>query len=56
VTDQDGIFEVEVVHQFSQIIGIGLHFIAFPGLAGASMAPAVMSNAAKAMLGEEDHL
>jgi hypothetical protein len=39
-----------------EIVGVGFHFVAVPGLRGAAVAAAVMSNDTIAMLAEEEHL
>ncbi len=43
-------------HHLGEIIGVGVHVVAVPGLAGTAMAPAIKGNAAIAVAGQEEHL
>ena len=52
----DGLGEVQGSDQGGEVVGVRIHIIAPPGLAGAAMAAAVMGDAAVAMGGEEEHL
>src|SRR3546814_13805588 len=38
------------------VVGVGIHLVAVPGLAGAAVAAAIMANGAIALGGEEHHL
>ena len=42
--------------QRREIVGVGVHVIAIPGLAGAAVAAAVMSDAAISAAGQKKHL
>src|SRR5690606_17877792 len=48
--------EVEGVDHSRQIVGVVIHVVAIPGLAGAAMAAAVVGDHPVALVGEEDHL
>jgi hypothetical protein len=50
------LFQVELLHESGKIVGVGVHVVADPGLAGAAMAAAVMRDAAIPARGEEEHL
>ena len=52
----DGVLHVEGFDELRQVIGVGVHFVAVPGLARSAMAAAVMGNAAIAVVGEKQHL
>ena len=54
--DQDGVLQVERLDQFREVVGIGIHLVAVPGLAGSAMAATVMGDAAIAVGGQEHHL
>src|SRR5690242_1001862 len=54
--DMDGVGQIELAHQFSKIIGVGVHVVALPGLTRTAVAAAVMGDAAITVLGKEEHL
>src|SRR5262249_51364450 len=56
MANMDHLLEFEVLHKLRQIIGIGVHIIAVPGLAGATMTSSVMCDAAISARGQEEHL
>jgi len=51
--EQYGILQVERVHERREVVGIGVHVVAVPGLAGAAMAATVMGDATIAARGQE---
>src|SRR6266478_3141878 len=56
MADQSYVFQIQLVEQRSQVIGIRIHVVAIPRLARTSMAAAVVGNNAIAVLSEEQHL
>jgi hypothetical protein len=56
VADHGCVSEAERFKQFRKVVSIGIHLVAIPRLAGSAMAATIMSNAAIAMGGQEDHL
>src|SRR5262249_23326726 len=54
--DVDGVLEIEVIDQFGEIVGVMVHVVAVPRLTGTAMAAEVMTDAAIAVAGEEEHL
>jgi len=48
--------QIERFHQFGEIISVGVHVVTLPGLAGPPMTPAVMTDTAMALDGQEEHL
>ena len=56
VTDMDGISKVQHFDELGEIVGISVHVVAGPRLAGAAMAAAVVRDAAIAVTREEKHL
>ena len=52
----DGILQIELSVERREIVGVGVHVIAVPGLAGMAMPTAVMRDHPKALLAEEQHL
>src|SRR5207244_1657968 len=56
VTDMDRVFQVKRFNQGCEIVGVGIHFIAVPRLAGSAMAAAIVRDAAVAAVGQEQHL
>ena len=48
--------QIELLDQFRDVGGVGVHLVAFPGLAGAAVAAPVMRHAAVTAIGEEHHL
>jgi hypothetical protein len=56
MADQDGVMQVERVEECCQIVGVVVHVVALPGLAGPPMAASVMGNGAIALGGHIEHL
>ena len=56
VADVDRVLQVERLDQRREVVGVGVHVVAVPRLAGAAMAAAVVRDAAVAACGQEDHL
>src|SRR5580658_10773541 len=56
MADMNRILEVEMCGQRRQVVGIMIHVMAVPGLAGTSVSPPVVSNHTVAALAEEQHL
>src|SRR5580698_2590049 len=56
MADMNRILEVEMCGERRQVVGIVIHVMAVPGLAGTPVSPPVVSNHAKATLAEEEHL
>ena len=56
VADQDGVVQVERLDQLREVVGVGVHVVAVPRLAGAAVAAAVVGDAAVAVGGQEEHL
>jgi hypothetical protein len=52
----DRVREVELLGQLHQVVGVGVHVIAGPGLTGAAVAAAVVRDAAESPRREEEHL
>src|ERR1039458_1064431 len=48
--------EVELFHESREVVGVGIHVVAGPGLARAAVAATVMGNRAIAMRSQEQHL
>jgi hypothetical protein len=46
VADMDDILEVELLDKLGEVVGVGIHVVAGPGLARTAMAAAVMGDAA----------
>src|ERR1035437_9287092 len=44
------------VHQGCEVIGVGIHFVAVPGVAGPAVAATVMGNTAITLGRQEEHL
>ncbi|MEI9894641.1 MAG: hypothetical protein WDN28_12325 [Chthoniobacter sp.] len=53
---QHCVLEVERFHHLGEIVGIGIHVIAMPRLAGAAMTSAIVSDTAIALARQEEHL
>ena len=53
VADEGEVAEVERVDQAGEVVGVGVHLVAVPGLAGAAVAAPVVGDRAVAVLGEE---
>ena len=56
MADQHGVMQIERFDERRQIVGVGVHVVAVPGLAGSAMAATVMGNGAIAMGGHEEQL
>src|SRR2546427_9228792 len=56
MADQHRILQIEHFDEHRQIVGVGIHVVAVPGLAGSAMAATVMSYCPIAMGGHEDQL
>src|SRR5713226_1635911 len=52
----DRVLQVERFNQRREVVGVGVHLVAIPGLAGPSMAAAVMRDAAISAVGQKQHL
>ena len=56
MADQYRVVQIERVEQRRQVVGVAVHVIAVPGLAGAAMAAPIMRNDAIALGGHEERL
>ena len=56
VTHQSDILEIKRLNDRCQIVGVPIHVVPGPGLAGAAMATPVVRDHAETILGEEKHL
>jgi hypothetical protein len=56
VPDVDGVTEIEMGSQRSQVVGVVVHIVTVAGLCGASVSPPVMGDHAVAAVQEEQHL
>ena len=56
VAHVDCVFEVEVVDELGEIVGVGVEVVAVEGLAGAPMTAAVVRDTAVALVDKEVHL
>src|SRR5512137_2234155 len=54
MADQSGALEVKRFDEIRQIVGIGVHLVAIPGLARPAMAATIMGDAA-AVVGRQEH-
>jgi hypothetical protein len=54
--DQDDIPKIERADERREVIGVGVHLVAVPGLTGAAVAAAVVSDAAQAVGRQREHL
>ena len=52
----DRVLQIKRLYQRRQIVGVGVHFVAVPGLARPAMASAVMRYAAESAIGQKKHL
>jgi hypothetical protein len=52
----DHVLQVERFHQRREVVGVGVHVVAIPGLARSAMAAAVMGDAAVSVGGQKHHL
>ena len=56
MADMDRVIQVQRFDERREIVGVGIHLVAVPGLAGTAMAAAVMRDAAVTAVGQEHHL
>ena len=56
VADVDRVLQVEFFDQRREVVGVGVHVVAVPGLARTAMAAAVMGDAAISAGGQKEHL
>ena len=56
MADVDGVFEVEMLGQCRQIVGVMIHVVAITGLRGATMSAPIVSDNSITVLEEEQHL
>src|SRR5262245_17972905 len=56
VADQSDVFEIKCLNDRCKIVGVPIHVVSGPGLAGPAMATSVVRNRAEAILREEQHL
>ena len=56
VANQHGVLQIERFHQLGEIIGVGVHVITLPRLAGPPMPPAISGDTPVALAGQEEHL
>ena len=56
VTDEYDVLQVEVFQELVKVIGVGVHVVSGPGLAGPAVATAVVGDAAVAVVAQEEHL
>jgi hypothetical protein len=56
VTDHHRAFEIKVLEEREQVVGVRIHLIAVPRLAGAPVSAAVMRDTAVAALRQKKHL
>src|ERR1700734_2840581 len=52
----NGVFQIKFFSQSRQIVGVGIHFVAIPGLRGTAVPSAVMRDHSITALAEEQHL
>src|SRR5271165_591663 len=56
VTHVNGVLQVKLLGEGGEIVGIGVHVVAIPGLGGTAMPATVSCNHSIALLSEEHHL
>src|SRR5260370_12556002 len=56
VTDMDGALEIELLDEFSEVVGVVAHVVAGPRLARTPVAAALMRNSAISMVTDIEHL
>ena len=54
--DEGDLAQIEFFDQRGEVVGVGVHVVAVPGLSGPSVAAAVVGDAAVAVGGQEQHL
>jgi hypothetical protein len=52
----DGVLQIEFLHQGRQIVGVSVHVVAIPGLAGTAVAAAIVRDAPKSAWHQKIHL
>ena len=50
------VLEIEMFEEDEEVIGIGVHVVTIPRLAGTAVAATIVGNAAVSMVAEEEHL
>lgn len=55
-TEENHVVQVQMFDQFGEVVGVVIHVIAVPRLAGASVPPSIVSDGAKTILGKVQHL
>ena len=56
VAHMDCVLQVKLFSQRREIVGVGVHLVAIPGLGGTAVAPPVMRDDAITVLAEKEHL
>jgi hypothetical protein len=56
MTDMDRVLEVQLLNELGEIVRLGVHVVAVPWLARASVTAAIVCNAAVTVRGQEEHL
>ena len=56
VADMDRVLEIEMSHQVGDVGRVGVHLVAVSGLCGASVSAPIMSDHAKTLVEEKQHL
>jgi hypothetical protein len=56
VADVDRVLQIELLNQFRQVVGVGVHVVAGPWLAGPPMPAAIMGDRAVPAVCQEEHL
>ena len=56
VADMDRVLQVELLDQRRQVVGVGVHVVAVPGLARTPVTATVVRNAAISVRGQKNHL
>src|SRR5258708_35094404 len=56
MADQSGIFEIKRLNYSGKVVGVAIHVVARPSLAGAAMTTPVVGDHPETVLGEKMHL
>jgi hypothetical protein len=56
VPDVHGLLQVQGLDERGEVVGVGVHVVAVPGLARAAVAAAVVRDHPEAVLAQEEHL
>jgi hypothetical protein len=56
VADVDHVAEVELLHKLCEVVGIGVHVVAVPGLTGTAVSATIMRDAAISLRSQKEHL